>query len=65
MTCQQNNNDCITDDEKKYFVKFANSFYDEFRKLKYGIKSCRKQSKMWLDEMRKDIIEYQLNNDNN
>jgi hypothetical protein len=63
MNCQTSHNECITGDEKKYFVKFANSYYDEFRKMRFGIKSCNKKSKIWLDELRKDIIEYQLNND--
>lgn len=47
----------------KYLINFANSVYDEFRKLKYGIESCRKTGNIWLNEMRKDIVEYQSNDD--
>jgi hypothetical protein len=65
MNCQPNNIvNCLSGDAKKYFVKFANSFYDKFRKERYGIESCNRKSKVWLDELRKDITEYQLNNDN-
>jgi hypothetical protein len=47
----------------KYQIKFANSVYDEYLKQKYGIQSCRKSGKIWLDEIRKDIAEYQSKND--
>lgn len=47
----------------KYSKNFANSVYDEFRKTKYGIASCRKGGKLWLDEIRKEIIEYQSRDD--
>jgi len=47
----------------KYLMNFANSMYDEFRKLKYGIASCRKTGDRVLNELRKDIAEYQSNDD--
>lgn len=47
----------------KYYINFANSVYDEFRKIKYGISSCNKKGKIWLDEIRKEIAEYQSRDD--
>jgi len=47
----------------KYLMNFANSVYNEFRQMKYGIQSCRKAGNLLLDEMRKDIVEYQSHDD--
>jgi hypothetical protein len=49
--------------KEKYLINFANSVYDEYRKMRYGIQSCRSTGKLWLNEMRKDIVEYQSNDD--
>lgn len=50
-------------EKAKYNRNFADSVYDEMRKIKYGIATCRKGGKLWLDEMRKQIVEYQSNDD--
>jgi hypothetical protein len=48
----------------KYLMNFANSVYNEFRKMKYGIASCKKDgTPLYLDEMRKDIADYQSRDD--
>lgn len=47
----------------KYLINFSNSVYAEFREMKYGIQSCKKGSELWVDEMRKDIANYQANDD--
>lgn len=44
-------------------MNFANSVYAEFRQMKYGIQSCKRTGNPWLDEIRKDIVEYQSNDD--
>jgi hypothetical protein len=49
--------------KEKYLMNFANSVYAEFREMKYGIQSCRKTGDLWLNEIRKDIAEYQSNDD--
>lgn len=49
--------------KEKYLINFANSVYAEFRQIKYGIKSCKKTGSLDLNEMRKDIVEYQSNDD--
>ena len=49
--------------KEKYLINFANSVYAEFQKMKYGIQSCRKTGDLWLNEVRKDIVEYQSNDD--
>lgn len=49
--------------KEQYLMNFANSMYAEFRQMKYGIQTCRRKTKAWLDELRKDIIEYELNPD--
>jgi hypothetical protein len=46
-----------------YLISFANSVYSEFLKLKYGIESCTSQGKLWLNELRKDIANYKINDD--
>jgi hypothetical protein len=48
---------------EKYLVNFANAVYDEYLKQKYGILSCNRSGKLWLDEIRKDIAEYQARED--
>jgi hypothetical protein len=48
---------------EKYLINFANSMYDEFLKLKYGIASCLKKGEAILNDLRKDIVEYQINDD--
>ena len=48
---------------EKYLMNFANSVYDEYRKQKFGIQSCKPGGKLWLDELRKDIANYQYNDD--
>jgi hypothetical protein len=50
-------------DKIKYYSNFANSMYAEYRKLKYGIATCKKTGKRYLDEIRKDIVNYQSNDD--
>ena len=50
-------------DKVKYYSNFANSMYAEYRKLKYGIDTCRKTGKRYIDEIRKDIVNYQANDD--
>ena len=47
----------------KYLMNFANSVYAEFQKMRYGIESCRDTGQLWLNEMRKDIVNYQSNDD--
>lgn len=49
--------------KEKYLINFANSVYDEYRQMKFGIQSCRNTGELWLNEMRKDIVEYQSNDD--
>lgn len=43
----------------KYLIDFANSVYAEFRRMKYGIESCTRTGQLYVDEMRKDIVNYQ------
>lgn len=50
-------------DKVKYYSNFANSMYAEYRKLKYGINTCKRTGKRYLDEIRKDIVNYQSNDD--
>lgn len=49
--------------KEKYLMNFANSVYAEFQKMKYGIQSCKKANELYIDEMRKDIVMYQSNDD--
>lgn len=53
----------LLSEKDKYYEKFADSMYDEFNRLKYGIASCKKSSKIYLDTIRKDIVNYQSNDD--
>jgi hypothetical protein len=47
----------------KYLMNFADSVYDEYLKSKYGIQSCKRTGKLWLDDLRRDIANYQANDD--
>ncbi len=49
--------------KEKYLMNFANSVYAEFQRMKYGIQSCRNTGDLWLNEIRKDIANYQSNDD--
>jgi len=50
-------------DKVKYYTNFANSTYAEFQKMKYGLANCKRSGKLYLDEVRKDIVNYQANDD--
>jgi hypothetical protein len=50
-------------DKVKYYKNFANSVYAKFQKMKYGIDSCISSGKLYVDEIRKDIVDYQANDD--
>jgi hypothetical protein len=49
----------------KYYSNFANAMYAEYRKLKYGITTCKLSGKKYLDEIRKSLVDYQVNDDGN
>jgi hypothetical protein len=51
MTTLLNNKD-------RYIENFADSVYNEYRRLNYGIKSCRPGRKLYLDEIRSDLVGY-------
>lgn len=61
MSCESCRN--LLFDKDKYYKNFANSVYDVFRKMKYGISSCKVKSSLYLDEIRKDIVDYQAHDD--
>ena len=44
-------------------MNFANSVYAEFQKIKYGINSCKYLGDKMVNEIRKDIIDHQSNDD--
>lgn len=48
---------------EKYSINFGNTVYSEFRKKKYGIKSCSLNRKYWLDEIRYQLLQYKKNDD--
>jgi hypothetical protein len=49
--------------KEKYLMNFANSVYAEYQRINYGIQSCRNIGDLWLNEIRKDIANYQSNDD--
>jgi hypothetical protein len=57
-------NRCNISFSNSYYTNFANDLYDEFRKERYGIKSCLKSyRKFWLDEIRHELLEYKKMDD--
>lgn len=64
---QDNNCKCknLLSQKERHIVNFANSVYDEFRKMKYGIQSCRRTTELYIAQMRKDLIDYHINDDIN
>lgn len=51
--------------KNKYYVEFADSVSKQFRQIKYGIDTCRSVKDLDLAMMRKDIVDWQSNDDNN
>jgi hypothetical protein len=46
--------------QDRYYKNFADAVYTEFRRLRYGIKSCKKDlTALQLDIMRKEILDWQ------
>jgi hypothetical protein len=62
MNCQTNDK-CLSGDDIKHYTKFANSYYDKFREIRFGIKSCARLRKDWLDDLRHEIAQYRKNDD--
>lgn len=50
-------------EKDKYYCRFADSVYGEFHKIKYGIASCKTYDNLMIDSVRKDIVDYQANDD--
>jgi hypothetical protein len=47
--------------QDRYYKNFADAIYVEFRRLRYGIKSCKKDlTALQLDIIRKEILDWQL-----
>lgn len=49
-------------EKSKYYKNFANSVYDQFRRIKYGIASCKGRN-LDLDAIRKELVDYQAKDD--
>lgn len=51
-------------EKEKYYKVFADNVYNEFRRLNYGIQSCKTTfTSLSLSSIRKDIVDYQSNDD--
>ena len=50
-------------EKSKYYKNFADSVYSQYRKIKYGIASCKKNTNSYLDEVRKELVDYQAKDD--
>jgi hypothetical protein len=50
-------------EKSKYYKNFADSVYAEYQKIRYGLQSCKMTGQLYLDEMRKDIVNYQADDD--
>ena len=49
--------------EDDYNIAFADSMYAEFLRLRFGLATCKDLGKMYLNQMRKEIVDYQkINN---
>lgn len=44
--------------KNRYIVNFANAYYAEYKRMKHGIANCRTSGKLWLDQLRFDLIQY-------
>lgn len=51
------------EDEVKYYTQFADVMQKKFMQLRYGIKTCSVEYDIELALMRKEIVDYQKNND--
>jgi hypothetical protein len=50
-------------ERSKYYKNFADSVYSQYRKIRYGIQSCKPSTELYIDGMRKEIVDYQANDD--
>ena len=50
-------------EKSKYYKNFADSVYAEYQRIRYGLQSCKMTGQLYVDEMRKDIVNYQSNDD--
>ena len=50
-------------EKSKYYKNFADSVYNQYRNIKYGIASCKKNANTYLDEVRKELVDYQAKDD--
>lgn len=50
-------------ERSKYYKNFADSVYNQYRKIRYGIQSCKPSTELYIDGMRKEIVDYQANDD--
>ena len=54
----------LLSEKDKYYSNFADAMYAEFRKIKYGITSCKKKfTPLYLDSIRKELVDYQATDD--
>lgn len=53
----------LVPDQQKYYENFADSVYAEFRKLRYGLATCTRVADLQLAEIRKEIVDFQMNDD--
>ncbi len=51
-------------DKVKHYRKFADVIDKKFMQIRYGVKSCSAEQDLYLAEIRKDLVNWQLNNDN-
>lgn len=42
----------------RYIETFAEGYFAEYKKLRYGLKTCKPMTKLWLDELRFDLLQY-------
>lgn len=51
--------------KNKYYVEFADAIAKQYRQIKYGIDTCRTGKDLDLVTMRKELVDWQSNDDNN
>ena len=51
-------------DKSRYYKVFADDVYSTFRKIRYGIATCNVDSDYDIDLVRKELVDWQSNADN-
>lgn len=51
-------------DKERYYINYADAVYSDFMKTRFGLKSCKPSGNAAIAGMRKELVDWQQNEDN-